>query len=320
MAAAEEDVDAVPGFEETCQGSEDVDIEDEEPATGKEGGQWTRPDLGPERFHWVPKNGWDRFAKGLNCGARNVIPWKGRGPVPVATSPCWFLPASDFVAVQIAARQAELREAGWKVLTCDSEEVVIRLSDKAKLWEHIVNLGLRDHVPQCFAVDSPDDAAYPCILKSATGEFGKDCHIVRSAEDVRKIISSKGTASKTKWVFQELVRGKFEYSVSLLVVKGVILESAGMEYEYDREEYYYPQVKQVRKQVVEAEPEHLAIMQQVVQEYSGLCNFNFKIRDNGSMAIFEINTRIGGDLAVDIPRKRAREIFERLDSLEGADT
>ena len=41
-----------------------------------------------------------------------------------------------------------------------------------------------------------------------------------------------------------------------------------------------------------------------------MCNFNYKVRqDSGHMGIFEVNTRVGADLACDVPRERAKAFF-----------
>jgi len=47
--------------------------------------------------------------------------------------------------------------------------------------------------------------------------------------------------------------------------------------------------------------------------YQGICNFNYKVRDDGSMAIFEINTRMGADLACDMPAQMLRGLMRTLD-------
>ena len=49
--------------------------------------------------------------------------------------------------------------------------------------------------------------------------------------------------------------------------------------------------------------------------YSGICNFNYKVRKGGDICVFEINTRVGADLACDVPRARAKELFEKLNTL-----
>eukprot|EP00928_Gymnodinium_smaydae_P033806 TRINITY_DN24112_c0_g1_i2.p1 TRINITY_DN24112_c0_g1~~TRINITY_DN24112_c0_g1_i2.p1 ORF type:complete len:308 (+),score=20.70 TRINITY_DN24112_c0_g1_i2:153-1076(+) len=296
---------------------EPLSSEDAGPCDGEDGSAQTEHGTSsvPERFHIVPRKGWDRFVRGMGCGARNTLPWKGIGPVPIAENPCWLLPSSDDTSIRIAERQAELIEAGWLLFTC-APEVVRTLNDKARLWEHASRLDLARYLPRHYSVTTPADASYPCILKSATGEFGKDCHIVRCEDDVRHHLSQRG-AARCEWLLQELIAGKMEYSVSLIVQHGKILESACTQYEYDRDEYVYPNVKQVRKMSISAASEHLSIMERLLEGYTGICNFNYKLANNSvhELRILEVNTRVGGDLAVDVPRDRARELYERVDSL-----
>merc|ERR1719356_249065 len=107
-----------------------------------------------------------------------------------------------------------------------------------------------------------------------------------------------------------------EYSASLLVDNGDILDAICTEYEYDKDEYIWPHVEEVSRLSHNDIPaEHLAVMRNFLREYSGICNFNYKVRPSGSMCIFEVNTRVGADLACDVPRGRARRLFEKLDAL-----
>eukprot|EP00927_Polykrikos_kofoidii_P079094 TRINITY_DN75888_c0_g1_i1.p1 TRINITY_DN75888_c0_g1~~TRINITY_DN75888_c0_g1_i1.p1 ORF type:complete len:384 (-),score=70.70 TRINITY_DN75888_c0_g1_i1:51-1118(-) len=353
MADGDDEEQGDPESTESPEQTEQEDVEgDNEPEVTQETATATAATLprrrgppppygGPVRFHVVPKNGWDKFLRGMNNGARNILTWKGAGDVPSTEQPCWFLPCSDDVAVQIASRQSELRQAGWKVLAPEPH-VVVRLSDKARLREFAESVSLAQYLPVHYSVVEPDQASYPSILKSATGEYGKDCHIVRCSEDVRRL--TQAAPPRVEWVFQELIRGVKEYSISMIVVNGKIIDSVCIEYIYDREEYVYPHVKQLKKGVHETPSTYLAVLEILLQGYSGICNFNYKVRksdshtegvaavdgtevdDNfvgdsglgsGGLCILEANTRVGGDLAVDVPRQRARELFERLDTLNG---
>jgi len=236
--------------------------------------------------------------------------WKGRDPLPAAPGhPCWLLPTSDDVAVEIARRRSDLRGMGWSILSCDPL-VVQKLSDKAMLQDYAQELGLQAHLPARYA--SADHACYPCILKSATGEFGKDCHIVHSSDGVHTLVPHE---LGPRWVLQELILGIMEYSVTLLVQNGDLLEIIGTQYEYGSEAYVYPDVRKIGKRTYQVPSEQLAVMRAFLCEYSGICNFNFKIRSDGRLCFFEINTRIGGDLACDVHRDRAHDLFERLDKI-----
>lgn len=260
-------------------------------------------------FHMVPRKGWDSQFRAMRCGARNTMTWKGRPPLPEAPHPCWLVPTSDATSVRMAELQTELRSLGWKVLT-SSPHVVRRLCNKSLLQDVAREVGVSEHFPVRYQTEA--EAKYPCILKSALGEFGKDCHIVESSADTERI-APRGLG--VNWVLQELVQGHFEYAVSLLVLDGRILHVIGTKYEYESAAYVYPKVVKVGKAPYSPLPEHISVMQELLHEYSGICNFNYKLREDNSLAIFEINTRVGADLVFDVRKEKARELFLKLDSI-----
>lgn len=280
-------------------------------STGSDDSSWCALSVCQDaKFHLVPKNGWHPFVKRMRCSAVNTIKWFGEGPVPQAPDDCWLLPTSDAMALRIAQQQVSLAAAGWKVLTC-APQTVNTLSNKASMAHHAKELGLLAHLPKHW--DSPEEAEFPCILKAAVGEHGKNVFIVHSPKEVYEV-TTEGFGST--WLLQELVSGSLESCVSLLVDRGEILDAICTEYEYDKEEYVWPHVGEVNRwSHCNIPADHLDTMHAFLVDYSGICNFNYKVRPSGSMCIFEVNTRVGADLACDVPRKRARALFEKLDSL-----
>jgi len=224
-----------------------------------------------------------------------------------------MLPVKDDMAIHIARHQVELKAAGWKLLTCE-ELVIERLSNKSSMRKYAEEIGQLSYLPTHW--DSPEEASYPCILKAAVGEHGQGTHLVQCKEDVAKILKDGLNA---EWLLQELIVGSLEYSTSLLVKDGQIYDLIMTQYTYDREQFVWPH--DVNEDVSKREfsdsvpPEHLAVMKSFLVGYSGICNFNYKIRPSGTICIFEVNTRIGADLACDVPRPRARGLFEKLDSM-----
>ena len=83
--------------------------------------------------------------------------------------------------------------------------------------------------------------------------------------------------------------------------------------------YIWPYVKEKRRESRDDVPEaHLRTMAAFLVGFSGICNFNYKVRADGqTLAVFEINPRVGADLAMDVPRERACLLFEKLDELRG---
>ena len=267
---------------------------------------------GLPKFHLVPRNGWHRFAAPMGCGARNTMTWRGKpaGLVPRAPGPCWLLPVNGTMARTISRMQGQLRKAGWKVLTCDVGLIEI-LDNKVNLRTHAERLGLLEHLPRHYA--SPEDAQYPCILKAAIGEHGRGVYLVRSAAEARKHVGDGALGAR--WLMQELIEGAVEYAVSLLVRDGRIVDAVSTAYEYDATAYAWPHdVEEVGRSTSDDVPAaHMAVMEAMIGGYSGICNFNYKVRADGALCIFEVNARIGADLACDVPRARARAFFEKLD-------
>ena len=175
------------------------------------------------------------------------------------------------------------------MLTCD-EKVISRLSNKASLSEYAKRLGMMSHLPEHWS--NPAEARYPCLLKAAEGEHGQNIHIVNSMEEVLEVTTD---GFGTTWLLQELCEGSIELSVSLLVVSGDILDAVCTEYVYDSERYVWPHVGELedrRRSYDNIPAEHLAVMKDFLHEYSGICNFNYKVRPNGRMCIFEVRPRV----------------------------
>jgi hypothetical protein len=124
---------------------------------------------------------------------------------------------------------------------------------------------------------------------------------------------------KTKWLLQELCAGRIEKATSLLVKDGTIHDAICTDYEYDCDEsgvYVWPNVQELqerRRSHEDIPPSHLDTMERLCTGFTGICNFNYKVRPDGTMCIFEVNARIGADLACDVPRKRAATFFAKLD-------
>mmetsp|Transcript_168371 Transcript_168371/g.323483 ORF Transcript_168371/g.323483 Transcript_168371/m.323483 type:complete len:655 (+) Transcript_168371:110-2074(+) len=263
------------------------------------------------RFQFAPTD-WQHFLANMGFPEGNLTEWHADTPVPKAPPyPCWFIPCWDKVAVRLAELQQEFRDAGWKVLTCDPD-LIKTLSNKVKLRDHVEKLRQLHLMPHHWK--TPEEATYPCVLKGATGEFGKNVYLVKSIEEVYEI--AKDGFDGTKWLLQEHIKGSMEYSTTLLVVDGEILDAIVTEYEYQDEVYIWPRVRQIYRHSHDDVPlQQLGAMSLIMQGFSGICNFNYKVRPNGRMVIFEVNPRVGGDLVYDVPSWRSRALFEKLDRL-----
>ena len=152
-------------------------------ASGLEPAPAPRQAGGP-RFHMTPRTTcWQTALGKLFCGAHNDMVWTGELPVPAPPAVgCWLLPATDGAAVGIARRQAALRAAGWRILSCD-EQVIRQLSNKVAFRDHAAAAGLLEHLPTHYS--SAADARFPCIRKASEGNHGDGVQIIPTLEWVQ---------------------------------------------------------------------------------------------------------------------------------------
>ena len=292
----------------------------------------------PARFQFAPSSvRWEHELAALECGAVNTLGWHGSSTLPTPPSDLagrlWLLPCTEEVAEAIARHRDELRALGWRVLAADSVALVATLGNKVALRTHAEELGLQAHLPTAYP--SLDEADYPAILKAGDGTAGEAVFIVDSEGAALAKLGRAGPASLGRlWTLQELVYGRVEHSVSLLVVDGAILRVVHTTYVYASDAYVWPRAREVRRRRrtdADVPAEHLAVLASLLSGYSGICNVNYKVRDEspredggatgcgpdgrtpGQMAIFEVNPRVGGDLATDAARDQVRDLLETLD-------
>jgi len=279
----------------------------------------------PDRFHclptracWYPAIG--QIGIRFNALSWHVEWWAGGLPVPKPPMchQCWILPTNQKYAELIARWQQELRAQGWKVLT-SSKDLVAELGNKAGLHRLAAQRGLLECMPRHFA--SPRVAAYPCIVKPVDGEYGQRTVIVKSLKEAQRIeacLEEAGSRLSESYVLQELVVGAHEFATSMLVKDGELYDAVTTEYVYENSEYFYPMCRERWRRFYDPAPRaHLRALSPFLKDFSGICNANYKVCSNG-FRLFEINVRMGGDLATDVmPRSRVGDFISKLDELDG---
>ncbi|KAH8082970.1 hypothetical protein JL720_8480 [Aureococcus anophagefferens] len=229
---------------------------------------------------------------------------------------CWLIPTEDGWALRLCERRADYERLGWRVLAGDLEETR-ELMDKVRLRKRARRMGLEHCLPASYATLRA--ARFPCIVKTAVGDFGSTVRFARDARELDAAISELKLDSRRMndaWLVQELCEGPVEYSASCVVRDGRILDVVATRYTYDAAVYVWPRVEERRElRVVDAPVpgNHLEVMAALLRGYTGVCNFNYKLRGNGELCIFEVNVRSGEDLACDVPPDRLRCLLERLD-------
>lgn len=76
-------------------------------------------------------------------------------------------------------------------------------------------------------------------------------------------------------------------------------------YVYDCDEYVWPRVTELRKErsseAIPVDDAEATLLARLLVAYTGVCNLNYKRRPGGHPAVFEVNARVGADLACDVP-------------------
>ena len=273
-----------------------------------------------KRFCFAPsKRTWEaNIALACACEQDALTPsYDERLPPAPPSRGCWLVPTEDAWALKICEGKAALERLGWRVLA-GSKADTVELMDKVKLRGRAERLGVGDVVPAYYRTLS--SAKYPCIVKTAIGDFGSTVRVAQDAAGVRQAMADlkldESGLGKT-WLVSELCEGPVEYSTSCAVKGGKILDIVRTRYTYAEAVYVWPRVEEKKGlRVVDSElpPEHLAVFSKLLVGYTGICNFNYKLRsDDGRLCLFEVNVRSGEDLGGDVPPARLRCFLERLD-------
>ena len=78
----------------------------------------------------------------------------------------------------------------------------------------------------------------------------------------------------------------------------------------------WPRVRELtterKSQLITPHDPEAVKLSQLLAGFSGICNLNYKRRSDGSLAVFEVNARMGADLACDVPPNMLRAILSSL--------
>jgi hypothetical protein len=180
------------------------------------------------------------------------------------------------------------------VLSHPNRAAVELLHDKARFDTFLRDLGLAPFLPPAATIGDPSAIEFPAILKPRTGEFGRDCHLLRVAQDLtpHRHLLQGGTH-----LLQHFIPGDREYAIHLYVHDRRIVCSLGIEYIFAHD---HP-VKGVDSPIAQGLyrcpflSQWLSILN--AADFEGLCCVNYKLTPDGRPMLFEINPRFGGSLA-----------------------
>jgi carbamoylphosphate synthase large subunit len=166
---------------------------------------------------------------------------------------------------------------------------------KGRFAAYLRRHGLSALSPAVFRDEA--EAEFPCVLKSARLGSGRGVAIVRSASHVRELLELEPFKGQDH-VLQALVGGAREYVTHCVCRAGVILWSCSFAYDLDEADIIRTQSNSWTMRPCDVAPQILAQISRLLEPigYTGPCNLDYKLGEDGTIAVFEINPRLGGSL------------------------
>lgn len=183
---------------------------------------------------------------------------------------------------------------GYASLAPDSRTVET-LRNKKLFASYVAANKLDELCPETY--ENPYEARYPCVLKCVNLYGGIGVAVANDPAHLRVLMTRKPW-NKNDVLLQGLVLGAKEYVSHCVCKDGRILWHSSFEYEMSSRDHIRRGTQAVRMSAHHPAPRDLQAFEEFLRplRYSGPCNFNYKYRDAGQMAVLEINPRLGGSL------------------------
>ncbi|MFG1429500.1 hypothetical protein V5F44_16400 [Xanthobacter sp. V2C-8] len=176
-----------------------------------------------------------------------------------------------------------------------SHEAVRTLADKGAFAAYAAREGLAHHCPPVFA--APEAAELPCVVKRLDLNAGVGVEVAASREALREMLDTppwKGFPV----VLQGYVPHAHEFATHAVCREGRIV----LHRTFRKTLLADARIQRPGASLTSAAPpaaeQHLRVLESFLAplRYDGPCNFDYVIRDDDSLCVFEINPRLGGSL------------------------
>jgi hypothetical protein len=172
-----------------------------------------------------------------------------------------------------------------------SQSIVNSWRDKVSFQDWVQHHALSAFIPRAYNLRT---VRYPCVFKLPRLNNGQGVHIVHNEAELRGCIS--GT---TRYLLQEYIPGKMDYVAHCIARKGRLLLTLAYR-RYYTQEYTVSGSSQppLTQQRYHPTPVELSIFQAFLRaaQYDGPCCIDYRLTNDGSVRVLEINPRLGGSL------------------------
>jgi carbamoylphosphate synthase large subunit len=179
-------------------------------------------------------------------------------------------------------------------------ETLNAFADKSLFTNFIDKHNLNTYCPVTYynfkgLLVKPTDIIFPCIFKASLLNNGDGLNIIMSPNELLPQIEKRGG---TAYVIQEYIDGKSEYTSNLICKDGLINKCISYKFCYENEYVIKNHSTILQSEAFTLNSNQLDVFKKFIHcaNYSGPCNIDYKLNDNGDPIIFEINPRFGGSL------------------------
>ena len=165
--------------------------------------------------------------------------------------------------------------------------------DKGAFAEYAAQQGLSARCPVVYP--NSGVARFPCVLKRTDLNAGIGVVIAESGDHLKELLQEP-LFSGYPYILQSLVPGDCEYVTHCICDRGRIVWHCS--YAYDLDPQIRLRVSGSKTRRAEISPAQLAELGKFLAPlaFSGPCNIDHKVADDGHVIVFEINPRLGGSL------------------------
>lgn len=199
--------------------------------------------------------------------------------------------AKRYIVIPLLENHAKLCPRRCRTATPSSATIEI-FEDKLRFAQYARRCNLVAHTPS--VLDTGPQISYPCVIKRTNLNASVGVRVIQSSDELRAVEQQEPWKGE-QYILQEYIAGPLEYTAHLFVKNGSVLWSVA---------YSFPSIPlSVRKagfpfaRVILGAQE-IQIIEQFLKpvSYTGPCNVDYIRREDGRIAILEINPRMGGSL------------------------
>ena len=211
----------------------------------------------------------------------------------------------DTVLIPMKSAHAARAPRGSVGLVADAWSLQV-LDNKRNFQTFIEDNGLAAYCPASFRC--PEDARFPCIVKRLDLSGSVGVVVATSRHHLDEVLRSPVFAGRPH-VLQALVPGDIEFASFAVCDGGRILWNWTFASTMAGHSVIKTEDNDKDRETVDLPPAVQRQLEAILAPlaYRGPCIFNFKLTDDGTVQLFEINPRFGGSLLQQSQIKRLRE-------------